>query len=172
MSATPGRSSEGVSEADPADPTARLTSRIATATAPTRSIGTADRVMSSLHRGFATVAERQLDRAERRRYREVAVERVLDAAVARAREFFEGFRSTEDLLPLFNRLQHDKGSSLGYWNYSNLPVAHAFTLRVNGDHAGGRLILDKYVQRLKISGTVLDDLLNRFEKASANSSLL
>jgi hypothetical protein len=103
---------------------------------------------------------------------ETAVERVLDAAVRQAKEFFESFQSTEDLLPLFKRLQRDKGSGLGYWNYSNLPVAHAFTLRVNGDYAGGKQILDEYVQRMEISGAALGDLLNRFEQASANSSLL
>ena len=101
-----------------------------------------------------------------------AVERVLDAAVSRAKEFFESFRSTEDLLPLFDRLQRDKGNGLGYWNYSNLPVAHAFTLRVNGDCAGGKSILDKYVQRMKISASAQDDLLIRFEEATASPSLL
>lgn len=101
-----------------------------------------------------------------------AVERALNAVLGQANEFFEGFRSTEDLLPLFERLRRDKGNGLGYWNYSNLPVAHAFTLRVNGDYAGGRLILDEYVQRSKVFGSALDDLLNRFEHATASSSLL
>ena len=103
---------------------------------------------------------------------EAAVKRVLDAAVSRAKEFFEEFRSTDDLLPLFDRLQRHEGNGLGYWNYSNLPVAHAFTLRVNGDDAGGKLILDEYVRRMKVSGSALDDLLNRFEQATASSSLL
>lgn len=103
---------------------------------------------------------------------EAAIERVLEPAVARAKEFFESFRSTEDLLPLFERLQRNKGNGLGYWNYTNLPVAHAFTLRVNGDYAGGKSILDAYVQRMQISGNALDDLLNRFEEATASSSLL
>lgn len=103
---------------------------------------------------------------------EAAVERVLGVALDRARDFFEGVHSTKDLLPLFERLQRDKKSSLGYWNYVSLPLAHAFTLRVNGDYAGGRLILDEYVQRMKISGSALDDLLRRYEIATAGSSLL
>lgn len=103
---------------------------------------------------------------------EVAVQRVLDSAVARAKKFFGDFRSTEDLLPLFERLQRDKKSGLGYWNYSNMPVAHAFTLRVNGDYDGGKSILDEFVQRMEISGAALDDLLRRYEQATADSSLL
>lgn len=114
----------------------------------------------------------ELSRFSEPRDHKAAVERVLDAAVGRAEEFFESFRSTEELLPLFERLQRDKESGLGYWNYSNLPVAHAFTLRVTGDYAGGKLILDEYVQRMKISASTLDDLMNRFEKAKASSSLL
>jgi hypothetical protein len=103
---------------------------------------------------------------------EAAVERVLDAAVCRAAEFFQGFRSTQDLLPLFERLKQDKKSGLGYWNYSNMPVAHAFTLRVNEDYSAGKSILEEYVKRMKISGTALEDLLSRFEQAVARSSLL
>ena len=103
---------------------------------------------------------------------EAAVERVLGAALGRAIDFFEEFRSIEDLLPLFERLRSYKGSGLGYWNHSYMPMAHAFTLRVNGDYAGGKLVLDKYVQRMKISGNALDDLMNRFERATASSSLL
>jgi hypothetical protein len=103
---------------------------------------------------------------------ETTVERVLHAAVGRAITFFEKFQSTEDLLPLFERLQRDKGNGLGYWNYSNLPVAHAFTLRVNGDYTGGKSILNEYVERTKISGSALNDLLERFEQATAVSSLL
>ena len=103
---------------------------------------------------------------------EAAVERVLDETVKRAKEFFERFRSTKDLLLLFEQLRGDRGSGLGYWNYSNMPVAHAFTLRVNGDYVGGKSILYDYVQRNKISGAALDDLLNRFEGATANPSVL
>lgn len=101
-----------------------------------------------------------------------AVERVLGVALDRAKEFFEEFQSTDDLLPLFERLRSYKGDGLGYWNYSNLPVAHAFTLRVNGHYAEGKSILDEFVQRMKISGPTLADLLNRFDRATASSALL
>jgi hypothetical protein len=101
-----------------------------------------------------------------------AVERVLGAALDHAGEFFARFRCTEDLLLLFERLRSYEGQGLGYWNYTNLPVAHAFTLRVTGDYAAGKAILDKYVQRMDISGNILGDLMKRFEQAEASASLL
>lgn len=102
----------------------------------------------------------------------IAVKQVLGTSLDRATEFFEKFQSTDDLLPLFERLQHHKGRSLGYWNYTNVPLAHAFTLRVNGDYARGRSILDEYAMRMEISGRALTDLLSRFERAAADPSLL
>ncbi|MEO1201448.1 MAG: hypothetical protein AAFX10_01990 [Pseudomonadota bacterium] len=103
---------------------------------------------------------------------DAAVKTVLDAAVRSAQAFFASLRTTEDLLPLFDRLRRDTVSDLGYWNYMNLPIAHAFTLRVTGDYAGGRSILDAYVQRRNISDAVEGDLLNRYERASADPLLL
>lgn len=101
----------------------------------------------------------------------IAVNHVLGAAFDRAIEFFDEFRSANDLLPLFERLRCYEGKGLGYWNYSNMPIAHAFTLRVNGDYVRGRSILDECVRRMKIAGPALADLLNRFEQATANPSL-
>lgn len=101
-----------------------------------------------------------------------AVKTVLDAAVRNAQAFFDRFRTTEDLLPLFDRLRRDTASDLGCWNYMNLPIAHAFTLGVTGDYAGGRSILEAYVQRRNVSDAVAGDLLNRFERATAEPSLL
>ena len=102
----------------------------------------------------------------------IAVKQVLGDALDRAMEFFAEYQTTDDLLPLFERLRCYEGEGLGYWNYSNMPVAHAFTLRVCGDHVGGRSILDEYARRMEISGPPLVDLLNRFERATANSALL
>ncbi len=113
-----------------------------------------------------------LSRFSTRHDHEIAVERVLGAALDRGQDFFEGIHTTKDLLPLFERLKRDKKSKLGYWNYVSLPLAHAFTLRVNEHYAEGRLILDEYVQRMKISGRAVEDLLRRYEIATADSSLL
>lgn len=102
----------------------------------------------------------------------IAVKHVLGTNLDRATEFFEGFQTTNDLLPLFERLQRYKSRSLGYWNYTNMPVAHAFSLRINGDYARGKAILDEYVMRMELSGPALTDLLSRFEQAAADPSLL
>jgi len=100
------------------------------------------------------------------------IERVLAGAFDQAKEFFGAFQSTDDLLPLFERLRCYQGDGLGYWNYSNLPVAHAFTLQVTGDYAGGKSILDEHLRRTNITGPARADLLKRFERATADSSLL
>lgn len=99
------------------------------------------------------------------------VQRELAGAVDRALAFFEAYRSTSDLVTIFDRLHRYNGKGLGYWNYTNLPLAHSFTLRVNGDVEGGRRILDEFVRRREMSGSVLSELLRRFEDARAVSVL-
>ena len=90
---------------------------------------------------------------------------VFRSALGCAATFFDSVRSTEDLIPIFERLQAFQGSGLGYWNYSNVPLAHAFTLRVNDRYSEGKLILDEYVRRSNVPETVLDDLWQRFDQA-------
>lgn len=101
----------------------------------------------------------------------VAVESVLATTIEQGMEFFGRHQSMLDLPPLFDRLERHRGRGLGYWNYSNLPVAHAFTLRVLGDSAPGMRILDKFAQRNELSGPPLADLMNRFEQATADPVL-
>ena len=100
------------------------------------------------------------------------VDSVLGNAIDRGKRFFEKHRSLDDLPGLFERLRRYRGDGLGYWNYMNLPLAHAFTLRVLGDRAGGELILEKYVKRHEITGAALADLMGRFEKANVSSRLV
>ncbi len=100
-----------------------------------------------------------------------AVESVLSNAVELGRKFFNSHQSIDDLPPLFDRLQRYKGSGLGYWNYTNIPVAHAFTLQVLGDRTGGMRILDQFAKRHDVSGRALTDLNDRFENATASSAL-
>lgn len=103
---------------------------------------------------------------------EAATKQVLGTALDRATRFFDDIQSTSDLLPLFERLRRYNGDGLGYWNYTNLPLAHAFTLRVNGDYAAGKSILEKYARRFNIAEPALADLLRRFERAEADPSLI
>lgn len=100
------------------------------------------------------------------------VETVLGSALERGQRFFERHRHLDDLLPLFERLRRHRGDGLGYWNYMSLPVAHAFTLRVLGDRAGGEHILGKYVERHGISGAAWSDLTERFERARVSGNLV
>lgn len=100
------------------------------------------------------------------------VESVLGSALERGQRFFEKHRRLDDLLPLFERLRRHRGDCLGYWNYMSLPLAHAFTLRVLADRAGGELILEQYAKRHEISGAALTDLMGRFEQAKVSSALV
>jgi len=101
----------------------------------------------------------------------MVVDRDLAGALDRVNIFFESYRSTNDLLALFDRLRSYKGKGPGYWNYTNLPLAHSFTLRVTGDVEGGRRILNEFVRRSEISGSALSELLRRFEDARAEPVL-
>jgi hypothetical protein len=100
------------------------------------------------------------------------VRQVLGDALDRAMEFFTEYQTTDDLLPLFERLRCYEGEGLGYWNYSNMPLAHAFTLRVSGHYTGGKSLLDQYARRTQITGSPLVDLLSRFERATASTPVL
>ena len=115
--------------------------------------------------------ESDLNWFARREDHSTIVHRDLAGALDRANVFFESYRSTSDLLALFDRLQRYKGTGLGYWNYTNLPLAHSFTLRVTGDVEGGRRILDEFVRRMEISGSARSGLLRRFEDARAEPVL-
>lgn len=96
---------------------------------------------------------------------ETIVADVLRSALGRATTFFDSVSSTEDLLPIFERLRAFRGSGIGYCNYSNVPLAHAFTLRVNDRSSEGKLILDEYVRRMNVPDAALNDLWHRFEHA-------
>ena len=109
--------------------------------------------------------ELNLSRFASAKEHESTVADVFRSALGRAATFFDSVRSTEDLLPIFERLQAFQGSGLGYWNYSNVPLAHAFTLRVNDRFSEGKLILDEYVRRSNVPESILDDLWYRFEQA-------
>ncbi|MBT8098356.1 MAG: hypothetical protein KJO82_01330 [Gammaproteobacteria bacterium] len=101
----------------------------------------------------------------------MAVERGLGGALERAVDFFERYRSIPDLLPLFERLRKHKSDALGYWNFTNLPLAHAFSLRVAGDAVAGRRLLDEFVHRGEISASVKRELDRRFEAAHVDDLL-
>lgn len=101
----------------------------------------------------------------------VAVESVLNKTIDLGGAFFDSHRTVDDLPPLFDRLRKDKRSGLGYWNYTNIPLAHAFTLRVLGDHPSGRRILEEYASRHGVSGAALTDLNARFDRAEASAAL-
>lgn len=102
----------------------------------------------------------------------VAADRILGDACDRAERFFATFSTAGDLLPLFNRLRDYDGDGLGYWNYTNLPLAHAFTLRLTGDERAGRRLLERYIERHAIVGRAAADLDKRFADASLESQLL
>ncbi len=97
---------------------------------------------------------------------EHAAARILGDACDRAAKFFERYRSLNDLLPLFDRLEADKGEGLSYWNYTSLPLAHAFTLNAVGKSTPARDRLDQYMQRMNVAGKARDDLLQRFAAAA------
>lgn len=96
---------------------------------------------------------------------QTTVANVFRTALGRANTFFESISSCGDLLPVFERLKADRRSRLGYWNYTSIPVAHAFTLHVNDRTAEGKSILDEYIRRMNVPEHILDDLWRRFEQA-------
>ena len=97
-------------------------------------------------------------------HHERRVSKALSAAVTKAMSFFQRATFASDLLSIFDELeQHQK--PLGYWNYANVPVAHAFTLRVTGNEQRGRAILARFIDRNRIKGAVCDELWKRFDAA-------
>ena len=92
------------------------------------------------------------------------VTKALSAAISKAISFFERVKDVPDLLPIFAELEQHQ-EPLGYWNYVNVPLAHAFTLRSVGQHSQGEAILYEFIQRHHIKGGVNDELRKRFEAA-------
>lgn len=96
---------------------------------------------------------------------------VLGRATDEAQAYFSSVSAPRDLLPRFERLATARTRGLGYWNYTNIPLAHAFTLGLSGSADEGRRLLDAYLERHGISGPVVADLNRRYEAARSLSEL-
>ncbi len=96
---------------------------------------------------------------------------VLGRATEQAQAYFSSVGAPRDLLARFDRLAAARTRGLGYWNYNQIPLAHAFTLGLCGSADEGRRILDAYLDRHSISGPVVADLRRRYEAARSLSDL-
>lgn len=72
-----------------------------------------------------------------------------------------------NLVSILEKCESHKTSGLGFWNWSQLPLAYAFTLNKSGNIKKANEILGSIIRRTDMTPKAMEKLLERFQNVSA-----
>lgn len=82
-------------------------------------------------------------------------------------DFYSQGSETTELVSILEKCEAFKTSGLGFWNWSQLPLAYAFTLNKTGNTEKANEILDTYLRKTDIAPKAREKLIERFNSVHA-----
>lgn len=76
--------------------------------------------------------------------------------------FFDIGYAMSDLVSILERCKNHSGAGLGFWNWNQLPLAYAFTLKKSGDTKKANEMLEEIIARYKLAPAAEQKLIERF----------
>jgi hypothetical protein len=95
------------------------------------------------------------------------VNAIIPQEVEKALKFFSGINEITNLLPIFDKAQKIGRERIGYWFHHPIPLAHAFCLKVVGEHKNGKKVLNECIEKYELNDETAKELNKRFEQAEA-----
>ena len=81
--------------------------------------------------------------------------------------FYSLGSDTKDLVSILEKCEAHKTTGPGFWNWTQLPLAYAFTLNKNGNTQMANKILDTYLSKTDIAPKAREKLIERFNSVCA-----
>ena len=82
-------------------------------------------------------------------------------------DFYNLGSKTDDLAAILKKCESHKSSGLGFWNWSQLPLAYAFTLNKIGNEQKANEVLELFINRTDVASKVKQKLIERFNSMRA-----